>query len=173
MTQRCDLLTDHGPDKCQLKIIVSIVDTWSNFNINWNNIEGATSPASCELPHQCIYYKQCITGKFASHPPDHSRQNYGSPGRFVGRIWRQGDCICAALLQGQRIFVSTAIKLNIIRSMCYRVRVWSHVLLSGIQIVCVLHFGVTCLNMYEWEGRQKNQTSTSYISTKWLCYCNR
>ena len=30
------------------------------FRIQWNNIGGATSPAWCELPHQCIY-KQCIT----------------------------------------------------------------------------------------------------------------
>ena len=66
------------------------------FRMLWNNIEGATSPAWCELPHQCIY-KQCITGKFASRPPDHPGQHSGSPGWFIGRIWRPGDRICATL----------------------------------------------------------------------------
>ena len=31
ITQRCDLLTDHGPAKCRLKNLVSIVDTWRDF----------------------------------------------------------------------------------------------------------------------------------------------
>ena len=67
------------------------------FRIHWNNIEGATSPAWCEIPHQCIY-KQCITGKFASRSPDHPGRHSGFPGWFIGRIWRPGDRICAALL---------------------------------------------------------------------------
>ena len=61
------------------------------FRMYWNNIEGATSPAWCELPHQCIY-KQCITGKFASRPPDHPGRHSGLPGWFIGRIWRPYLC---------------------------------------------------------------------------------
>ena len=49
------------------------------FRMLWNNIEGAASPACCELPHQCIY-KHCITSKFASRPPDHPGRHSGSPG---------------------------------------------------------------------------------------------
>ena len=49
-----------------------------------------------------------------------------------------------------RIFVNTAIKLNIIRSTCYRLSVWSHVLLSGIQIACVLHLSLVKFQQ-EWS----------------------
>ena len=52
------------------------------FRIHWNNIEGATSLACCELPHQCIY-KQCITGQFASRSPDHPGRHSGLPGWFI------------------------------------------------------------------------------------------
>ena len=52
------------------------------FRMHWNNIECATSPAWCELQHQCIY-KQCITGKFASRPPDHPGRHSGSPGSHL------------------------------------------------------------------------------------------
>ena len=68
-----------------------------SIETNSNNIEGATSPAWCELPHQCIY-KQWITGKFASRPLDHTGRHSGSPGWFIGRIWWSGDRICAALI---------------------------------------------------------------------------
>ena len=146
-TQRCGLLTDHSPAKCRLKIFLVLLTHDVTFRIHWNNIDGATSPAWCELPHQCIHniqsdYKQCITGKSARRPPDHAHRHYGSPGRFVGHIWGPGDRIYTALLLGSRIFVNTAIKLNIIRSTCYRLRVRSHMLLSGIQIACVLHLSL-------------------------------
>ena len=61
------------------------------FRIHWNNIEGAKSPAWCELPHQCIY-KQCIIGKFASRRSDHPGRHSGSPRWFIGRIWRPYFC---------------------------------------------------------------------------------
>ena len=44
----------------------------------------------------------CITGKFASCPPDHPGRHSGSPGWFIGRIWWPGDRICAALMWGHR-----------------------------------------------------------------------
>ena len=46
--------------------------------------------------------------------------------------------------------MNTAIKLNIIRSTCYRLRVRSHVPLSGIQIACVLHLPLVKFQQ-EWS----------------------
>ena len=46
--------------------------------------------------------------------------------------------------------MNTAIKLNIIRYACYRLRVQSHALLSGIQIACVLHLSLIKFQQ-EWS----------------------
>ena len=64
------------------------------FRIHWNNIEARCNVTCLVRATAPVHYKQsmlCITGKFASRPPDQPRRNSGSPGWFMGRIWRLGD----------------------------------------------------------------------------------
>ena len=70
------------------------------FRIHWNNIEGATSPAWWELPHQCITSKVCYVSQanlLVVHQTIHG-EILGRP----GDLWIAfGDwvtvLICAAL----------------------------------------------------------------------------
>ena len=105
-------------------------------------------------------------GKSASGPPDHARRHYGSPGRFVGRIWRPSTVSVQHCCWAQRFSWTLQIKLNIIRSTCYRLRVRSHLLLSGIQIACVLHLSLVKFQQ-EWSQDVANpEKNASHLVSK-------